>query len=106
MRKLALVVEDLSVESFEPLPQRQAFRGTVQGAMRNTENDFCNGGTAWNAGTLCGPGSCALTYCNGTCEPDGTHQGSCWGAPSCGGTCEDSCHGTCAETCGDTCDCV
>lgn len=100
MRKLTLVVEDLSVESFEPLSSQQGLRGTVRGALRNTGNDFCGGNTEYEAGTLCGPGSCYLSGCN-TCG--GTCERSCWAEVSCGGTCADSCHGSCAETCPDTC---
>jgi len=91
MKKLALVLDDLVVDSFETAPG-SARRGTVAARSGTTYADeSCNGTCEFT----CYPATCAS--CDFTC-------GSC---ASCGGTCAQSCGAaTCGgpATCGGTCD--
>ena len=95
MNKLSLRLDDLQVESFEPLPPSTARGGTVLG-HKGTQDDTCR--------------SCIET-CEATCRE--TCDESC--RPTCGESCRATCHGescedtcgqghpTCAESCQDTC---
>lgn len=77
MKKLALKLDSLAVETFDPAPV-QGGRGTVVGEQATFA-------------------SCVGPTCDGTCL-DPTCQADC---PSqVGQTCADSCWGTCYNTCG------
>lgn len=97
MKKLALNLEELHVESFATSPGERDDRGTIQGRVMGagTENTCqaqitCDP-TCWN--------TCPDT-CGGTCM-DLTCQFTCGGATDC------ATHGyTCGDTCDDTCYCT
>jgi hypothetical protein len=86
MKKLALKLDELCVESFDTsLPRPE--RGTVRAREESP---------AYTCGVSC-LGTCALT-CWGTCP--NSCQGTCYI------TCNASeCIGSCAATCGNTCTC-
>jgi hypothetical protein len=74
MKKLALNIEELAVESFETSRDLE-IRGTVRGASESTEHQII----------------CTCESDNGTC--DASCNGGC-------GTDYNSCNGTCGDTCG------
>jgi hypothetical protein len=94
MRKIQLLLESLTVESFDtsvPAPPE----GTVvahQLGSRYTCGFTCEASCIQTC-TCPGYGTC-LQSCNGTCEQ------SC-GSPSCFGTCFTCPWNTCEPTCGD-----
>lgn len=93
MRKLALELDALRVESFDT--GAGDGRGTVRGNFLG----------AAGAGAIreSDPWTCAgdPESCGGSCDP--SCNGSCDGAASCYGTCNRSCNGTCQGGSCDTC---
>jgi hypothetical protein len=92
MKKLALVLDDLEVDSFETAPAA-ARRGTVEARSGTTYADeSCNGTCDFS----CFRASCAsCDFTCGSCAScGGTCAGSCAGGASCGGTCD---YATCAQ---------
>lgn len=85
MKKLALKLDELRVDSFATESKQLDLRGTVEG--HNSLNGTCPF-TCYTCQASC-PGSCAYS-CQGTCA----------------GTCQNTCPGTCVYTCGNTCQCV
>ena len=87
MKKLALRLEDLRIDSFSTTPVEKE-KGTVFG-----EQCTCY--------TNCTCPGCPTCYasCGGTC--DASCNGSC--GASCGGTCDVSCDYSCGGTCDYSC---
>jgi hypothetical protein len=97
MRKLALRLDDLSVESFETRAPA-AERGTVQG--RWDDSSWCSYGNDGNFTGCdltcyepCGPSE----HCTPACPPGGTQSCGC-------NTQDQSCDTLCAMSCGTGCD--
>lgn len=94
MKKLALNLDELHVESFDTSSGEPDGRGTIQGRAADTENT---------------PDTCDVT-----CPNNNTCDITC--PNTCLNTCQDSCYGTCGAactwgytcppTCADTCQCT
>jgi hypothetical protein len=83
MKTLRLHLDDLSVETFEPLPPPRSHAGTVRGYDREGKTDSCPGNFTCDNKT-CGEKTC--DSCPDTCKP------TCGGEGTCGGfTCEGNC---------------
>lgn len=91
MKKIALSLDSLQVESFDTTSGHDALRGTVQGASGDTTLP-CQAGT-YEGGTC--DSTCNQIACG--CTAGGPHQGTC--DYSCGGTCFGEGGDTCAFTC-------
>jgi hypothetical protein len=76
MKKLALDLESLSVQSFATTPARRGARGTVNGHMMNTDNCRITQDAAcgpWTTGPGPEPsagGTCVLSACVPLTEPN------------------------------------
>ncbi|HEY0017631.1 MAG TPA: hypothetical protein VGC13_15070 [Longimicrobium sp.] len=92
MKKLALDLDELCVESFDTTAPPKDSRGTVQGNMQSYY-----GGTCAQTCYTCA-GTCQVTCynsCAGTCHEPSCNGGTCYA--SCQGSCYDqSCGGSCA----------
>jgi hypothetical protein len=96
MKKLALDIDQLAVESFETQPDRARF-GTVRGfdLTSTTCNQFiCDCPTG--SGESCQPDLCDTADCN-------SGYGHTCDAPSCFYSCPGTCGG---DTCADTVCCI
>ena len=106
MPKLSLHLDELHVETFDPLPQLAAHARTVR-AHGDTEfscpgNKTCGEKSCASCEHTCKPPTCGgnptcggLT-CEGTCPKDTCEGNTCGGEQSCGGSCEGW---TCVQTC-------
>ena len=104
MRKYRLELDELSVESFDVLPETSEQRGTVRGREATPILGTCFGcGSATVDGETCvscdgcGPGT-HFNTCEYTCD-DAT-------CATCGNSCAATCGASCWDTCGRTCNCV
>lgn len=89
MKKLALRLEELRVESFETTPGADAARrGTVRGHGMVPAGGVQPGDD--DMSPLCVPSE--WETCPDTCKA------------SCGGTCDRSCEGSCNASCGGSCE--
>ena len=100
MNKLKLVLDDLSVESFDTTTVKKE-RGTVMG-----EQCTCPTVCTCPGCPSCDP-TCAYTCDDQTCPNCPTCADSCNGTcPGQGWTCNESCGGTCFQSrCVDSCLC-
>lgn len=85
MPKLRLSLEELAVESFDPVPMRAAANGTVRGHQETEETCF---------NTACGTCYTVEYYCGESVD------GSCDGSLCAGGSCG---YGECPVTFDATC---
>jgi hypothetical protein len=97
MKKLALKLDDLQVETFDPSSTKPEVRGTVEG--HESLNGTC-GQSCYTCQVSCNGLSCFS--CNGSCEMSVCYGQSCFGTCN---TCQGSCYATCYATCGQTCTC-
>lgn len=75
MKKIALSLDALHVESFPTTENASAHRGTVRAAGVSEDTD-CQSQALTYCGS-CGPTDCVEPTCGAPCEP--TFPYSCWG---------------------------
>lgn len=113
MPKLSLHVDELRVETFDPLPWQAARAGTVRANQGETDfscpgNKTCGEKTCNSCDDTCSPptcgghDTCGGLSCEGTCPNDTCEGHTCDGGQSCGGSCKGW---TCVSCPVVTCDC-
>lgn len=119
MRKLTLQLDQLHVETFEPLPNAMLLAGTVRGRGRDSGQEGCTeppentcNFSEWIGCTDDCSGEDTCKSCRVTCDCsqgqacDFSCQDSCdCTRGSCNDTCDASCDASCEASCDDTCNC-
>ena len=105
MRKLKLDLDDLRVDSFDPLPRRTGSHGTVHGQLGGDMGDVYDTYDACDPSAVDSLDACDAMYATRTRRGDRTCGYACSNQPSCGCSHIPTCRGyhSCTFECSHTC---